>query len=160
MDVKSVNLKQELDDLRKEEMGSIIEEYNKAKQSFIEKGKVILKQAMKSYFEENPKIAAITWTQYTPFFNDGEPCTFRIGDLWPLTKSGLKAFKEDSGYGEEYSIGYEYDEDLTPEEIKLAETGAGNIAQMPDDIFEDLFGDHVYVIATKKGFTVEEYEHD
>lgn len=25
------------------------------------------------------------WRQYTPYFNDGEPCTFGVGDLWFLT---------------------------------------------------------------------------
>lgn len=27
-------------------------------------------------------VRAIGWTQYTPFFNDGEPCVFRSGDVY------------------------------------------------------------------------------
>ena len=30
---------------------------------------------------ENKNIKVIYWTQYTPFFNDGEECIFRVNDL-------------------------------------------------------------------------------
>lgn len=30
---------------------------------------------------ENKNIKALYWTQYTPYFNDGEPCVFRVNDL-------------------------------------------------------------------------------
>ena len=30
---------------------------------------------------ENKNIKSIYWTQYTPFFNDGEECIFRVNDL-------------------------------------------------------------------------------
>ena len=29
-----------------------------------------------------PEIAALRWRQYTPYFNDGEPCTFSVNDLY------------------------------------------------------------------------------
>lgn len=29
---------------------------------------------------KHPEITGIGWTQYTPYFNDGEPCVFRVGD--------------------------------------------------------------------------------
>ncbi|MBD2201808.1 hypothetical protein H6G33_10655 [Calothrix sp. FACHB-1219] len=32
-------------------------------------------------------IVGITWTQYTPFFNDGDPCTFRVNDPQWITKA-------------------------------------------------------------------------
>ncbi len=32
-------------------------------------------------FEANPTILGFRWQQYTPYFNDGEPCVFRVYDL-------------------------------------------------------------------------------
>lgn len=34
-----------------------------------------------SFLEEYPTFKALTWTQYIPHFNDGEPCTFSIYDF-------------------------------------------------------------------------------
>lgn len=29
---------------------------------------------------ESPVVMALGWDQYTPYYNDGEPCTFRVGE--------------------------------------------------------------------------------
>lgn len=34
------------------------------------------------------------------------------------------------------------------------------IKKIPDDVFENAFDDHVFVLATKDGFEVKEYSHD
>lgn len=39
-----------------------------------------LSNVMKDFFQENPEIQCICWTQYTPHFNDGEPCEFNVHD--------------------------------------------------------------------------------
>lgn len=36
---------------------------------------------------ENKNIKAIYWTQYTPYFNDGEACVFRVNDLCCIVNS-------------------------------------------------------------------------
>lgn len=77
----------------------------------------------------------ITWTQYTPHFNDGEPCTFSANDIQvyaqaeydePLTRKVLeREYKNrrwdyelrkyvDDGYNEvevdrEYEVGYDFE---------------------------------------------------
>jgi len=33
---------------------------------------------LKEYINSLEGIAAVTWVQYTPYFNDGDPCTFRM----------------------------------------------------------------------------------
>jgi hypothetical protein len=37
-----------------------------------------LSNVMKDFFQENPEVQCICWTQYTPHFNDGEPCEFGV----------------------------------------------------------------------------------
>lgn len=38
-------------------------------------------------------IAVFGWTQYTPYFNDGDPCEFSAGEPWFLTHADLDALK-------------------------------------------------------------------
>lgn len=39
-----------------------------------------LGEIMKIFFEANPQVASISWTQYTPYFNDGDACEFDVGE--------------------------------------------------------------------------------
>jgi hypothetical protein len=34
-------------------------------------------------FEQNPTLQSFSWTQYTPYFNDGDPCVFRCNGSYP-----------------------------------------------------------------------------
>lgn len=150
------------------EQAVMVEEMEKVKKEFQEKGKEILKKSFKSFFEAVPAVKAITWTQYTPYFNDGEACVFGVGDMRALSKKSYKAWKGDGGgYAEEFAVASswgsykdEENKDLTKEEYEATQKFIKNISKLSDDIFEDMFGDHVEVTATKKGFEVEEYNHD
>lgn len=44
----------------------------------------------------DPRIHTIGWTQYTPYFNDGEPCEFSVGQPW-FTTTGLPKLDEETG---------------------------------------------------------------
>jgi hypothetical protein len=44
-------------------------------------GKAALKEEFTAFFRDNPKITAVRWRQYTPYFNDGDPCTFGVGEF-------------------------------------------------------------------------------
>lgn len=35
---------------------------------------------LKIFFEANPNVASISWTQYTPYFADGDACEFEVGE--------------------------------------------------------------------------------
>ena len=37
-------------------------------------------EIIKLFFEECPKVQAVVWSQYTPYFNDGDECVFRINE--------------------------------------------------------------------------------
>ena len=47
-----------------------------------EKGKEVLESAFTRFFERCPEVTAVQWTQYAPGFNDGEPCTFGLGEVY------------------------------------------------------------------------------
>ena len=37
----------------------------------------------KEFFNDNPTVLAFGWTQYTPYWNDGDVCTFRAQTDYP-----------------------------------------------------------------------------
>jgi hypothetical protein len=68
-------------DYEKELIESFIVEYNEVMLSFKEKAQNKLKEVFNEFWEENPDVKIVTWTQYAPYFNDGDPCEFSVGDL-------------------------------------------------------------------------------
>ena len=45
-----------------------------------ENGKRLVEDSFKLLFENYPDVEAVRWTQYTPYFNDGDTCTFSVHD--------------------------------------------------------------------------------
>lgn len=64
----------------KDQYTSIKEEYMK---TIKEKGTQLVKLVFAEFFKENPEIFYVGWTQYTPYFNDGDECVFRTSLEWP-----------------------------------------------------------------------------
>ena len=54
----------------------IIEKYSEAKKQFQAEATQLLKEEFKEFFKKVPEVKVIKWTQYTPYFNDGDPCEF------------------------------------------------------------------------------------
>jgi hypothetical protein len=101
-----------------------------------EQGKELLHKHFTEYFEANPEVEAVKWAQYTPYFNDGEPCEFTVHD--PETKL--------VGDGD-----YDYD---------YGGPGQKLIDEVPTEVMLAVFGDHTEIVATRQGFEVTEYDHD
>jgi hypothetical protein len=130
----------------------------------------MFKESLKSFFELNPGINALRWTQYTPYFNDGDACVFGVNDVYFTNAKGEQLNDVNSwGWGE-----YEGDdEDVWAESYMTYLSGKQgvnaasceflssmiNSSEMVD-IMEQMFGDHVCVTVTREGIDVEEYDHD
>lgn len=102
-------------------------------------------------------IEAVRWEQYTPYFNDGDPCVFRVSGDVMVKMAGAD---EDSGdYEDGFAWGYEL-ADNNPARAsvtafeKVIDSGHHNV------LLVEKFGDHAQVTATKDKFSVEFYEHD
>lgn len=146
-----VEYKNDIKDLVKE-MESFRKEYQK-------KGQKILQTAFTQFFNENPDIKTITWTQYTPYFNDGDECIFSVHDFYGSSKElGIGDFNSpyDLEDDEDGELGaFEYGSKEHDRIQKFA-----RLLNPLEDVFKELFDDHVYVVATKNGFESEEYSHD
>lgn len=106
-----------------------------------ETGEKFLIENFKETFEKYPKLERISWSQYTPYFNDGEECTFSSNhDYAEIEGEGIKD-------GDETYRAIE--EDINK-----------FLSQFDDELLKSLFGDHVQIIVTKEGISIEEYDHD
>lgn len=106
-----------------------------------EMGQESIFDLFKDFFAKHPEITGIQWSQYTPYFNDGEPCVFSVGSDYSITRN-LEG---------EWS---EYGEDGDPEISKL-------LGEVPDEMMLAIFGDHAEIIMSNTGqFEVSECSHD
>lgn len=145
---------------------NLIAKQEQVRKEMQEHGKTALKEAFKTFFDENPTCEAVRWRQYTPYFNDGEACTFSIREAY-VRMEGINLDNGDyndsfDNYSSYYADKGEYD-DLSQEQIaawRKAGDEADELVGCDKDLFQMTFGDHVKVTATRDGFEIDEYDHD
>jgi hypothetical protein len=121
-----------------------------------ENGKEALMGAFRDFFEANTDVEAIMWHQYTPYFNDGDACVFRVGEFYfKPTVVPEGDFYYD--YEDDFFSIYERGKGLS-ELSRKVKTFAQEIED--EDIFEIAFGDHCKCVATINGVEVSTYRHD
>lgn len=141
----------------KEEMKRLRDEARSKVKNFFIKG-------MDSIFDKYPEVKSVSWNQYTPYFNDGEECTFRCN----VDDFSVNGFSEYSDDGEEGLVNVlEYDYDKNYKRVYKYHNGQeiydaidGFLSQLDEDDYRTMFGNHVEVIVRKGEITIEEYDHD
>jgi hypothetical protein len=134
--------------------------------------KTLFKELSAGLFDENPTIVSFGWTQYTPYWNDGDTCTFSANTEYPtvtvLASDGIKV-KHDENYGEtvwldpeDEEIEHTTDSEKYEKEIeKATEKVADFLQNFSDDDLETMFGDHCQVTALRGGkIQVDGYDHE
>jgi len=163
-----------------DQFDKLLEEQADLTKRFQEKAQELFKETTKEFFDRNPGITAVIWTQYTPYFNDGDPCTFSVGDPY-FTNADGDQFDDIASYGEyegeEEGVWSESDWVLTSDseycvnrrvEMNLEGIDPKSIHKFSalvqssemEDVMLAMFGDHARIIATRDGFDVDEYDHD
>jgi hypothetical protein len=102
--------------------------------------KTAFDEVSKSLFDEFPPLESFSWTQYAPYFNDGDECVFSANTDYP-TVNGVEV--------------YPHSKDIAPHERAVCDF----LAAFADDDLKTLFGDHVEVTVTRDGATADEYNH-
>lgn len=118
-----------------------VKSFEEKKQKLVGELRSEFPNLLKPLFDKSPKISYIKWSQYTPFFNDGDECTFssyaRYAEIMDVV-------------GEELDYG-----DPAAKEIQKV------LGSISDDLYKDLFGDHVEVSIHNDGtIEIKEFEHD
>ena len=136
-----------------DDMNEIIKSFSEYKQTVQEKLKKDFKAIITKLFEENSELKAIVWEQYTPYFNDGDPCNFGLTEVVFTNATGDDL--DDISYGsydgenEDVCVFSEYNE------VERLMTSSGM-----EDVMLATFGDHVRVVATREGFSISRFDHD
>lgn len=129
-------------------------------------------------------IVEFGWSQYTPYFNDGDPCVFSAHSVWVRTDTDADVENDDGendedtftmDYGMHPSIGglpfevnpetgrYEHGSYQGPDEARYHRCRALNAAVQSgefNNVLLEAFGDHANIKVTRTGIQVETYEHD
>jgi hypothetical protein len=127
---------------------------------------------------DDPTIVEFGWRQYTPYFNDGDPCKFSANGTWVRTVTDGNADSVDTcdlevDYGKHlgerprtwnsetrtYDVG-PYD---GPDEARYDRCVALSNAVDGGEFYDVLltaFGDHAEVTIRRDGIKVEFYDHD
>ena len=94
-----------------------IKEYESVKLAFQAKMKAEFEPIFQEFFKAFPEIKMIAWTQYTPYFNDGDTCEFGVNDKVFVAVDAVKKYEEDEDEDEDedtdrvsiYDLEYEYE---------------------------------------------------
>ncbi len=119
-------------------------------------------------FAEHPEVKGLKWTQYTPYFNDGDTCEFSSHHedaeiLFAEPDDSAADADEDEESDGEYYIPtdrFGYDSKEYKAAAKIQEKFTAEFPELSDDDMESLFGDHVEVTLFPDRVEVEEYEHE
>lgn len=116
----------------------------------------IIRAGLKGFFDQFPEVRTLMWHQYTPYFNDGEECVFRVREVSVKVEGKSDAEYEDDDY--------EWDTSWTFRDTnKALSQGLQSLnAQLKklEGILQKVFGDHAKIIATREKITIEAYDHE
>lgn len=137
---------------------------------------------LKELMANNPMLEAMRWHQYTPSFNDGEPCEFSIGELEFKFSDNINSeannkaeYSDDedsdddsnSGFYDSYSIDdfLEKKTDILNHKemsvlkkaIKDANKVFSKLCEMESQL-ETMFGTNMEITVTKDGIETENYD--
>lgn len=127
--------------------------------------KSVFSEGCNEFFRENPNLVSFSWTQYTPYFNDGDSCEFSAhtdyinfvfmdGDVEVECEDvGAWSLRDNSDYLDDVLKNSDQNRQTALKVIEFLST-------FSDDDYEVTFGDHVRVTVINGTIDVDSYEHD
>lgn len=161
----------------------LISEQKALQQKFQETAQSLFKETMKEFWDKNPGVTAVVWTQYQQFWNDGEECCFQVYDpvftnatndeLYNVNPYGEYVGDDESVWATE-NISHVLSSDRdwhVDTKNKIIATGGIDAESCSllskmicsnelQDVMLAMFGNHVKIIADRNGFDVDEFDHD
>jgi hypothetical protein len=146
-----------------EELKARLEDLKKQVQ---EAAKEFFADGSKTFFEEHPTIESFGWAQYTPYFNDGDPCYFGVNrDREAVFVNDVRGYDVDTGVA---WPGYNAPQAQKDAYVKAVDEALVDYQAVEDflsvfseDDLEEMFGDHIKVTVYRDGrCETTDYEHD
>lgn len=120
------------------------------------KGEDAIKGVFSDLFDTHAGLESIEIRGYVPYFNDGDACEFSMYDP-DVTYKGKE---HDGKWGVEYAF---KKGEVTAEDKTSLDAIFDSMSDLYklEDAFQEVFGEHFRVTATREGVEVEEYtDHD
>lgn len=130
---------------------SLTKKLETLKKELQKEGKEAFSLATADLFLNHPPLKSFGWKQYTPYFNDGDPCVFRVcsdPDINGVDGYDLYEDEQVPGYTDYESM------DSVRDDIDQL------INALPDEIMETIFGEGRVTIHRDGTIETEEYDHD
>lgn len=151
--------------MKNSKLTQLIADFEAAQKTFQENGKKALTEAVREFFNDYPEVTSLSWTQFAPYFNDGDECVFSVH---PLTASNASDGTDSISYGEYegdeedvWVYDGDYGSDEVPPHIDAALDEFSSLIQSDSlsDLFRSLFGNHTRVTCTREGIKTDSYDH-
>ena len=138
----------------------LIEKIKELKTLMQEKGETEVLKMFAEFFAKHPTVESIRWTQYAPYFNDGDPCVFSVHELTVRVTGTPKDCGYDDGYLSDYQL--EKYEIENKDVLKADLMELSNLAEgVLEEVFELVFGNDVQVTVNRDGSVEkDDYNHD
>lgn len=133
------------------------------------KASSILLKEFQKLVESHPEIKSIRWEQFTPYYNDGEDCVFRVGEMQlelhdEFLKANCSSLEDLEIYNDyesedEDNSWYEGHQCVLEGNKELLNSFKEFVKCLRDlTLLRDVFGDHKRIILTKDETIVKEYK--
>jgi hypothetical protein len=137
--------------------------FEKIKEEMVATATSAVKLEFEKVFTAYPELTYVCWTQFTPYFNDGEECTFSVNsfaignapDMDDVSAYGEYDGDEEGIWSDDYLSG-----EAREKYIKVYELQQFCESEIGEDVLRAAFGDHSVVTVTREGIDVQEYEHE
>lgn len=106
------------------------------------------KEASKALFTDYPGLEWFQWSQYTPYFNDGDSCEFGVNAYGNALFNGEEL---EEVYYSEYGYNRKVENGDITEEDEFEKDYTTLLRKVPESVMLALFGDHVQVTVHKDG---------
>lgn len=154
-------------------LDEIREKISELKKELVGKSTEIFTDFQKEIFDKYPQLKSFGWSQYTPYFNDGDTCQFsantdyiKINDEWvddsewiceKITTNWGKWNQEHRVYeGRVEELNPKYNEELAKANDEIVDF----LSKFDNDFYLSKFGDHSEITITKDSMTIEDHDHD
>ncbi len=133
----------------------------------------IFEDFYKYIFDKYPTLESFRWTQYTPYFNDGETCLFSVNTDYISVND---EWVDDAKWASEVNVinWGNWNRELRVYEGRVEEpnpnydpvlTEASNeivnfLDHFDNDFYLSKFGDHASITVSRGGVDISDYDHD
>jgi hypothetical protein len=133
----------------KDELMSKVNEFEEAKKKLMQEVQAKFAIVVGAIMRKSEHILTYTIQAYTPYFNDGDTCTYSVNTWGDVNRDVEDRYESNRG------------DDWNAKDAETEEELKKFLEQIDDSIYKEVFGDHVEIMFKRDGTAVvSQYDHD